>query len=302
MTEAGKGSLDAGTAIVTALRTIADRLDAFEPAALADEPDAVHQLRTHVRRLRSMLAAYAPLFDASVAEALRRRYRDFGKELGTVRDLEVRVQVAERALHEADDSTEAMATLRARLIEPELEAYRLAHARFAERQRMPLAAARRTALAEFLASPPLAPRAAEPADVLLGDLVEHEAQRALKLAEEVEPSTDGEQLHIVRKAGRRLRYAAEAVTEEPVALFDDRVRSLATAGEDLHDLLGDHRDEVLFAAHVRRSAAHAAHAGEPVDGLERLAEAADRRAADRLDGLDAVVRDLRRAEKEWASR
>jgi hypothetical protein len=59
---------------------------------------------------------------------------------------------------------------------------------------------------------------------------------------------------------------------------------------------------VLFAAHVRRSAAHAAHAGAPVDGLERLAEAADQRAADHLDRLDAVVRDLRRAEREWASR
>jgi CHAD domain-containing protein len=302
MTDGRESGLDAGTAIVTALRALADRLDAFEPAALADEPDAVHQLRTHVRRLRSMLVAYSPLFDGSVAKSLRRRYREFGKELGTVRDLEVRVQVAERALQEADDSTEVTAAMRARLIDSELEAYRLAHARFAERQRMPLAAARRTALTEFLATPPLAPLAAEPATGVLGALVAHEAQRTLNLAEDVDPSTDGEQLHIVRKAGRRLRYAAEALMEEPVALFDDRVRALATAGEDLHDLLGDHRDEVLFAAHVRRSAAHAAHAGEPVDGLERLAEAADQRAADRLAGLDAVVRDLRRAEKEWASR
>jgi CHAD domain-containing protein len=302
MTDEREGGLDAGTAIVTALRAIADRLDTFEPAALADEPDAVHQLRTHVRRLRSMLAAYAPLFDASVAEALRRRYREFGKELGIVRDMEVRIQVAERALQEADDSTEATAALRARLIGSELEAYRLAHARFAERQLMPLAGARRTALGEFLAMPPLAPLSAEPAGAVLGHLVEHEAQRTLHLAEDVEPSTEGEQLHVVRKAGRRLRYAAEAVTEEPVLLFDDRVRALATAGEDLHDLLGDHRDEVLFAAHVRRSAAHAAHAGEPVEGLERLAEAADQRAAEHLDGLAGVIRDLRRAEKAWASR
>jgi CHAD domain-containing protein len=302
MTDERPGGLDAGTAIVTALRVIVDRLDAFEPAALADEPDAVHQLRTHVRRLRSMLAAYAPLFDGSVAQALRRRYREFGKELGTVRDMEVRIQVADRALQEADDSAEATAALRARLVDSEREAYRRAHARFAARQRMPLAEARRTALTEFVAAPPFAPLAAEPANTVLGDLVEHEAQRTLNLAAHVDPSAEGEELHVVRKAGRRLRYAAEAVTEEPVALFDDRVRALATTGEDLHDLLGDHRDQVLFAAHVRRSAAHAAHAGAPVDGLERLAEAADQRAADHLDRLDAVIRDLRRAEREWASR
>ena len=82
----------------SALRAISDRLDELEPAALADEPDAVHQMRTHVRRLRSVLAAYAPLFDAAVAEALRRRYGEFGRELGTVRDLEVRIGMAERAL------------------------------------------------------------------------------------------------------------------------------------------------------------------------------------------------------------
>jgi hypothetical protein len=48
--------------------------------------------------------------------------------------------------------------------------------------------------------------------------------------------------------------------------------------------------------------AHAAHDGEPVDALERLAEAAERRAADRLGKLDSVVRDLRRAEHGWALR
>lgn len=301
--------IDAGTAVVTALRAIAERLDALEPAALADEPDAVHQLRTHVRRLRSVLAAFAPLFDASVAEALRRRYGTFGKELGTVRDIEVRVQVAERALQEASEASEAGGPasevppgMRTRFVDAELEAYLLAHARLAERERMPRAAARRTALAEFLAGPPFTPLSAEPAPTVLGDLVEREARRTLRRAERIGPSADAEKLHAVRKAGRRLRYAAEAVTTEPVDLFEDRVRALAEAGESLHDLLGDHRDEVLFVAHLRRHIAHAAHDGEPVDALERLAAAADRRAAEHLGGLDDVVRDLRRAERTWASR
>jgi CHAD domain-containing protein len=305
-------NVDAGTAVMTALRAIGERLDALEPAALADEPDAVHQLRTHVRRLRSVLAAYAPLFDTSVAEALRRRYGAFGKELGTVRDIEVRVQVADRALEEASEmdeasgeaeaATDAAAAMRARLVDAQLEAYRLAHARFVARERMPLAAARRTALAEFLSSPPLTPLAAESAVTELGGLVEREARRTLRRVRRIGPSADTEELHAVRKAGRRLRYAAEAVSEEPVELFGKRARALASAGEDLHDLLGDHRDEVLFAAHLRRYVAHAAHDGEPVDALERLAAAADRRASGRLSGLDSVVRELRRAEHKWASR
>ncbi|KRE25005.1 CHAD domain-containing protein [Agromyces sp. Soil535] len=295
--------LDAGAAIVRALRAIAERLDVLEPAAVADEPDAVHQLRTHVRRLRSVLAAYRPLFDASIVHGLRQRYREVGNELGTVRDIEVRVQVAERALEELDDAPPAaLAAARARLIDAELETHRLAHARFVQRQRMPRASARRAMLAEFLDSPPVTPLAAGRADEVLGDLLDREARRTAESAARVGASADPEKLHAVRKAGRRLRYAAEAVTTDPVELFDEHAQALAEAGEDLHDALGDHRDEVLFAEHVRRSAAHAAHQGEPVEVLVRLAEAADRRAAARVHGLAAVKHELRRAAKAWASR
>ncbi|WP_159602058.1 isocitrate lyase/phosphoenolpyruvate mutase family protein [Agromyces humi] len=94
--------LDAGTAVTTALRAIGGRMPQLESAALADEPDGVHQLRTHVRRVRSVLAAFTPVFDAAPVVSLRRRYSELGAELGVVRDIEVRVQVAERALEEAE--------------------------------------------------------------------------------------------------------------------------------------------------------------------------------------------------------
>lgn len=292
---------DAGTVIVAALVAIGARIDELAPAALADEPDAVHQLRTHVRRLRSVLAAYAPLFDAAMVEGLRRRYRELGRELGTVRDIEVRMQVAERALQEASEMPEASAA-RARLVDDERGTYRLAHARFAQRQRMPRAGARRASLAEFVDAPPFTPHAAEPAIEVLGDLLAREARRAVEQADSIDGSAGAEQLHRLRKAGRRLRYASEAVTEEPIALFGDRAEALAQAGEGLHDVLGDHRDDVLFAEHVRRAAAHSAHEGAPVDLFNRLAKSAERRAEHRLDELAAVVADLHRAERLWASR
>ena len=266
----------------------------------------MHQLRTHVRRLRSVLAAFAPLFDAAVVQSVRRSYRELGRELGTVRDLEVRIQVADVALQEAADEwgldPDAVAAMRARLVDDEVEAHRLAHARLVERQRMPRADVRRDALAAFLDAAPRTPRADEPAGDELGDLLEREADRAVRRAERVDASSDDERLHAVRKAGRRLRYAAEAVTEEPLALFGDRARALAEAGESMHDVLGDHRDDVLFAEHVRRAGAHAAHEGEPVDVFERIAEAADRRAAKRLDELGKATHELRDAAQRWAAR
>ena len=290
--------LDAGTAVVTALRAIVERMRELEVDAVADEPDAVHQLRTHVRRVRSVLAAYEPVFDAAPAVVLRRRYGEFGDELGVVRDIEVRVLVAERALDEASEqgllSDAAQAgSARARLIDAERENYRLAHARFVERQRLPRALARRDELEAFLADPPLTPLAADPARKVIAALVDDEAHRALRRAERAHGADDTEALHDLRKAGRRLRYAAEAVSTDPVELFDGRIRSLAEVGDDLHDVLGDHRDEVLFAQHVRRAGAHVAHEGGAALVFEQLAVAADERAAAHLRELPAVVRTLR---------
>jgi len=186
---------DAGAAILTALRAVAERMSQLETAALADEPDAVHQLRTHVRRLRSLLAAYGPLFDASVVTGLRRRYRTFGRELGVVRDLEVRVQVAEGALEEAAEEgvisdAEERDAVQARLIDAERASHSVAHARLAERERSTRADARRNALQAFLDDPPRTALAEGPAVKVLGSLLELEARRAVRRTERLDHSTD----------------------------------------------------------------------------------------------------------------
>ena len=90
--------------------------------------------------------------------------------------------------------------------------------------------------------------------------------------------------------------------DEPLALFGDRASRLAEAGEQLHDVLGDHRDEVLFAEHVRRAGAHAAHAGAPSAAFEALAAAADERARDHLKHLDDAIDELRSAAAAWKKR
>jgi CHAD domain-containing protein len=75
--------------------------------------------------------------------------------------------------------------------------------------------------------------------------------------------TDEEQiplLHEVRKAAKRLRYAAEAVSQGEGAVFGKRTVKLAAAAEAVHDLLGEHRDSVLMQRHLRDSAGSGAHA------------------------------------------
>jgi CHAD domain-containing protein len=300
----GQPDDDAGSIVVRALAAVRDRLQEYHPLAMADEPDALHQMRTNVRRLRSLLAAYGPVLDAGVATELRRRLRELGRELGTVRDLEVRVQVAEEALAAGDEagrfaSEDDRSRVRGILIDDETVAHDLAHARFAERQRMPRALARLDELDRVLADPPFTERAARPAEVELAELLDRESARAAKRARRLPDEAAPEDLHELRKAARRLRYAAEAVTQPPVELFGDAVVALAEAGDDIHDILGDHRDELLFAEHLRRSAAHVAHAGQPADTLVRLAEDADGRAAAHLAKLPDAIDDLVAAVEKW---
>ncbi|MFB9960896.1 CHAD domain-containing protein [Agromyces bracchium] len=298
------GGADAGRVVVAALAAVRDRFHAFLPAALADEPDALHQLRTNVRRLRSVLAAYGAVLDEAVVTGLRRRLRELGHELGTVRDLEVRVQVAEAALVEADEagrfaSEAERDRIRGILVDDEQAAHDRAHSRFVDRQELPRAVERLEELDRVLGAPPFTERAARDAPIELGRQLDREARRAARRARRLpaEPSLD--ELHDLRKASRRLRYAAEAVSEPPVELYGARARALADAGDDIHDVLGDHRDELLFAEHLRRAAAHAAHAGDQVDVLHRLADDADARAAAHLAKLADAADGLRKAASAW---
>ena len=80
----------AGDVIRSILGTTAERLFDTETDAMADEPDGLHQHRTHVRRLRSILAGFRDYLDEAAAQELRVRFDEWGSQLGIVRDIEVR--------------------------------------------------------------------------------------------------------------------------------------------------------------------------------------------------------------------
>ena len=109
----------AGSAVVAALTTLIARLDEAERTAVLDEPDAVHQARILVRRQRSVLRTFRPLFDRDRVDELRESLDELGDELGDVRDIEVRVEHAE---HHLDDSMPR--EMRERLVDAERERYR----------------------------------------------------------------------------------------------------------------------------------------------------------------------------------
>lgn len=279
----------AGDVIRFVLRTTAERLFDTETAAMADEPDGLHQHRTHVRRLRSVLAGFRGFLDEAAATELRVRFDEWGSQLGIVRDIEVRAEVAEEAMRdlEIDD-----ADLRTRLVDAEREAYRHAHARLRELNAQPRARARMDAVAAFAADPPFTSAAERKVGKLakVGRAEAHRLDRAAK-------RSDGsiEALHEVRKAGRRLRYVAEALHECAPDAFGEGFEQLADAGEEVHDALGDHRDELIFIERLERARAQAGRAGERVDHYDALIERSAERAKHSLGSLDGALARVRKA-------
>lgn len=277
---------EAGSVVLAALAAVVDRFDAAERAAIADEPDAVHQARILVRRMRSVLAVFEPLFDETQVRRLRSALEVLGDELGGVRDIEVRVEHAERHLRESTP-----AYVRERLVEAELRRHRIAHDDLIVHLRGALQEPRQR-IADFIAEPPFTHGATNAAPAELERLLERQCRRLWKAGNAATGDLDS--LHRLRRAARRLRYACEAVSAEPAAVFGDEVRELAAAAQEVQDVLGDHRDELLFAWQVRRVGAIARESGESGEAYAVVAEDAFAAAAARIEELPAALRMLRK--------
>lgn len=294
MTDAGSAErpATAGDVVRSVILTTADRLVATQSAAIADEPDGVHQHRTHVRRLRSVLAGLRGHLDEAAARELRVRFKEWGRQLGVVRDMEVQADFAEAAMDELDIHDPDM---RRRLVESELEAHARAHARLCELFDSPRSVARMAALEAFVADPPMTAMAGGDAKIL-EKAARHEARRVEKAARRVDGST--ESLHALRKAGRRLRYVAEALHEAAPVDFGAGYEELAAAGEDVHDALGDHRDELIFIERLEVARAQAGRDGERVGPYDALIERSTELARERLKKLDHALARVKAAVKD----
>ncbi|MCJ1709084.1 CHAD domain-containing protein [Microbacterium sp. VKM Ac-2923] len=262
--------------------------ESTEAAALADEPDGLHQHRTSVRRLRSVLAVLRRITPSADAEELEDALKTWGRVLGEARDAEVRAERAEKALAESgiDD-----ADARRRLVGDERAAYRQLHADVvteheteASRRRIQLV--REAGLGAELGEDDAKARK------VFRRLLRKEANRVARAARRSDGTLD--RLHDVRKAARRLRYLSEAVDRADADVLGADVRRVARAAKRVHKLLGDHRDDLLLrdrATDQRRRAFTAQEDTRPYDAVAAL-------AADRADAhLANVPTALRKVEK-----
>jgi CHAD domain-containing protein len=300
------------------------RIQQRVPAAITDSPDGVHRLRAAVRRLRTVLAVYRPVFDRAEADALRDRLAVLGDVLGDARDLEVRREDVESLGASARVALDARERLVAELDTLHAEAHR----RFLDWSDGPDWEELTAELVRWTADPPLGTAAEKSARKVAHKRLRKAVAKALRAAEDVDldrldatgsrPASPADEAagdgagkaaddgtvdlddalaaaHRLRKAGRRLTHAARAVTRKPTKVLGASARNLAGVGKQLQSSLGDHRDALLLVRWVNEVADVVEREGGDRAPYDRLAGAAARRASAAVEDARAAVESLRAA-------
>jgi CHAD domain-containing protein len=230
---------------------------------LGRDPESLHDMRVGVRRLRALLRSGKKLVATDISE-LDDRLKELGRVLGDVRDLDVLLERLEGEAAElgGEDAEHARAPLNGMRSERKRCRRRLMTFLRSERYLALLDDAAR-AIEEL---EPSGSRAS------LDDLADKAFGKVDKAVRKLPDEPADEELHSVRKKGKRARYAGE------LAGWKKSVK----CAKKLQDVLGEHQDAVVAAERLR--------------GLAVDAQPGEARAAGRLVELE----ETRRAEAREA--
>jgi CHAD domain-containing protein len=198
----------------------------------SEDPEAVHDFRVAIRRLRSALRTARVLFDSEWVDDLRAELRWLANEFSTLRDLDVLLGGLRR-----DAGREATPVLK--LLEAERRRAR-------KRALRTLSSERYLVLLDRLAAAVDAPptRASE---LSLEDAVAREFRKLRRVAKKLGPKSTAEAVHNARIRAKRARYTAELA--EPVV--GNRARRYFTASKRFQDVVGAHQDAVAAEERIR---------------------------------------------------
>ena len=252
------------------------RVRAADPGTRMGEPEALHEQRVAVRRLRAAVRTFADGFPPRLQATLPDELRWLGQELGAVRDLDVqRATLAWHIGHVERGARNRLAGLR----------------RHMEHER----ADRRNALGLTLNSPryfqllgtlerfavsvpPQRPRgdAAAPIADFGRRAAKRSLRRLIKRGDAIGEVPEADDLHALRIRAKRLRYTLEALAP----ITGSQGRKLIKLLVRLQDVLGRFNDAMVAAAFIRDYRASVAiGASEAVrTTLSALADAELRRA------------------------
>ncbi|MGH3356826.1 MAG: CHAD domain-containing protein, partial [Nocardioidaceae bacterium] len=222
-----------------------------DPQVRRDLPDAVHKMRVAMRRLRSALATFRPLLDTSVTEPLREELKWASGVLGEARDAEV-MHERLRSMITAQPPELVLGAVNRRVDDELGRAYRDAHAASVDAMDSQRYLTLLGDLDALVAEPPWTARAEQPARDVLPARVQNDwkrLRRRVSMADNAPSQTERDQrLHDVRKAAKRVRYAAETL----IPIYGDSAEQLANATKQVQSVLGEHQDSVVTVPVLRQ--------------------------------------------------
>ena len=299
MTDAALLTWPAGRAVRTLLerfleeaRAARARLDA-EPT----DPEALHDLRVALRRLRSTERAYRDLLEPILGKKLRKRLKAVASATGPARDAEVQLAWLEQQresikTHERAGFQWLHRRLRARVDEE--YGHVRAHVcpdfdRSCER------------LGERLAL--TYPDGTEPFGVVAARLVREATTELAEHLSRVHGESDEVEVHQARIAGKRIRYLIEPLRGELEPL-----KALVAELKTLQDVMGEIHDIQVLSAELRQAAeeAGASRFSQLIDlSLQRDTHDPALESARRQDeraGLMTLARELHERHQDLFSR
>lgn len=250
----------------------ARELERHLPGAIAGDDVGVHQARVASRRLREAVPVLAA--DTKIRKKAERKIRRVTQALGTVREMDVTVQILDEFARGAAIPRDALEDVRAHVI--------------AERDR------RRSTMLDRLrrVNTGKLNRRLEEVSIMIpgatlgewrGALVVRVGHRARRLRSAIQQAGQvyaAEQLHVVRIATKKLRYALELVADSRLA----PVRPLLATLKRAQETLGRLHDLQIIEQHVAQlQALPPARRGAHDGGLDVMA----RRLADECRHLHA---------------
>ena len=251
------------------------------------DPEDLHKMRVAVRRLRAILRASRPLFDAKWVKGLRSELDWLGTSLGEARDLDVLREYlgSEVASLERTEQKAGQKLLR------RLDADR-ARARGALREVLagPRYAKLLTRLKASFAAPPVSST-----DVSLPGSAAAEFQKLRRAVKGLPGHPSADDLHEVRIKVKRARYAAELVE----AAAGSRGARFLDQAKTVQDILGEHQDAVVLEEYLHEviGSREAKHALEQ----QLLKRQRKRRKKTRAAFVEEWPRLERRGRKAWSA-
>lgn len=205
---------------------------------------AVHDARVAVRRLRSDLRTFRPVLEEAWCNDLRERMRWLQDGFSTARDADV---LLERLRNDATQIADRDRERIEEVLRPLQEQRSTAYARMRAMLREPRYAALLQELVDAAKRPPLTAAADQPAATCQREIID-DAWSVLRkrVRKRSRPPADRE-LHRIRIAAKRVRYAAEALAPA----VGRRATRLARAAEAVQTILGDQHDAVVACERLR---------------------------------------------------